>query len=241
MKPVGLKLCSNVDLKTPITKSITEQYGRDRCDAVRGQLEDLDAARKRLTSGLVSGPMTESSLSEYHSQYLGRLLLMEDRRLMGAKSGGKILFSWNDSFKQKKVFKAPSFALEKGAVAYNIAALHSRLGVSIERVSADATKEARSHFQRAASVFALIRKDISPQLSQSGVATNDLSDRALTVNLFHMRALAQLCLYEQVKDRADCNFSMKGKLAAVVAEHFSAALAGLQRRGPLLTRRRLLP
>ena len=87
-----------------------------------------------------------STLKRYYCQ----LLFLKSRFKIG--SDGPFQFSWRDIYSGTD-YSVNDLSHELAAILYNIGALHSRLGVGVDRQDSDGMKMAVAHFQCSAWAF----------------------------------------------------------------------------------------
>lgn len=83
---------------------------------------------------------------------------------MGKGGDAAVKFSWKDPYSEVTVY-ASDVTVELASILYNIGALHSQLGASDNRSSADGMKMACTHFQCAAWAFNHIPEEFPQVLS----------------------------------------------------------------------------
>ena len=208
---------------------VTSEYGSEG-EAVLGVTqsgcERLAALRiaavEQAPSGANVARHAPTDLSAYR-----KLLAAADGVLVdGLGKPAVVVWSWADAFTPKRTARQPAAAgwkLERAAVAFNLAAWHSQLGVMQERSTPEGVKTAARHFAAAAAGFqealTLGEKLDSP--------TADLQPAFLRTAVNVMLAQGQVCFCEKaigdgMKD------SVVAKLCAQAAQYYRAALADLR-------------
>lgn len=146
------------------------------------QLEGLRSAAVRPTIDLAG----LSALNRYFCQ----LRAMQSRFPMGKGQPVACSFNWKDLYANMSCSLA-DLKFEMACILYNIGALHTQLGASEPRNTADSLKSACSHFQHAAWAFLHLREHY-PQPSGVDVSTDIV--RVLQEICF---AQAQECILEK--------------------------------------------
>jgi hypothetical protein len=104
-----------------------------------------------------------SSLDQRHASllaYARTLALVEPRFPVSADRAHvhSLSFTWNDAFKTSKKANLPSLHLERAAVFFNLAAVHSQIALAADRVTDVRIRTACGAFQSSAGAFALLRE-----------------------------------------------------------------------------------
>ncbi|KAG5453927.1 Tyrosine-protein phosphatase non-receptor type 23 [Clonorchis sinensis] len=182
----------------PMRRDIERHYHTSP-DLYKKELNDFLAARKTATDPSID----YAGLSKV-KRYYAQLQLLKGRFQFSVDEGTAVLWSWCDAF-TGGIIEAPDIRLEEASTLYNVAALHSILGVKERRPDADSMKVACTHFQCAAWALDAINErhcmvGISPDLTTELI-------RALSMI---MTAQAQECIVEKsVLDDRPANITAK--------------------------------
>lgn len=118
-------------------------------------------------------------------------------RVVRAASGDFVRYAWHDCFRpSKKASTLASAELERAAVLFNLAAVHSRIGAAAVRGVGDGRRRACDAFQRAAGVFAFLREGVVRDTAV-GCASVDVSAECVGMLEKLMLAQAQECFFEK--------------------------------------------
>ena len=110
------------------------------------------------------------------------------------------------------------FATEKAAVLFNLGAVHSQMGLSMDRSAVEGRRQASHSFIAAAGAFAFLRDNVAMKASMGTSTTVDMSVECAGMLERLMLAQAQECVFE--------NTIAKGSTPGVCAKisrqvHFS--------------------
>eukprot|EP00392_Amoebophrya_sp_AT5.2_P013526 g13650.t1 len=215
------------------------QKYRDRIRDIRTSDVHLESARANLTSYIGFINLVERRFPIATAIDGGEDVLGSSASTSGTTTRGvSVNLTWYDTFRPKIKTQKSSFALERAACIYNIAALEGSAAVNTNRNSEEGSRMATQLFCKSAGVFAYLRDHVADELA--GVATHDLSQAALHLWCCTMIAQANTCVYEKgVKeyDRTSCwshhkekkMRSLLAKLAMRVAMDYASCLAAAKK------------
>ncbi|CAD7941869.1 unnamed protein product [Amoebophrya sp. A25] len=200
-------------------------------DAAKAQVHelatDLQKRRERVRDIRTSDAHLESSRTGL-SQYVALVQLVE-RRFPIAQPGTKGLnvdLVWFDTFRPKVKTARATFACEKAACIYNMAALEGSAAVSTNRSTEEGSRMATQLFCRAAGIFSYLRDFMADEIQVE--ATADLSQPALNMWACTMIAQANTCVYEKgVKEKK--LRSLLARLAMRVAMDYQLCLTSARK------------
>ncbi|PNF24579.1 hypothetical protein B7P43_G03064 [Cryptotermes secundus] len=160
-----------------------------------------------------------SALKRYYCQ----LHFLQSRFPMGKDGAAAVPFTWRDTYANMACTVA-DIRFEMVSILYNIGALHSQLGASDSRVTADGMKLSCTHFQCAAWAFQHL-KDTFPQ--PAGV---DLAPDVMQF-MYHLSlAQAQECILEKsMMDNRKA--TIIAKVAVQIVDYYNLALNTLDQGG----------
>eukprot|EP00920_Eleutheroschizon_duboscqi_P026442 GHVT01065132.1.p1 GENE.GHVT01065132.1~~GHVT01065132.1.p1 ORF type:complete len:656 (+),score=94.96 GHVT01065132.1:1950-3917(+) len=133
-----------------------------------------------------------------------------------------VKFKWTDSFHSQVRPALCSMAYEKAAVLFNIAACYAAAGLHADRSTETGSKQAAIAFNKAASVFVLLRDQCASHII--GASSPDLWVVALNMHILQMQAQAQSVVYEAAVG-GKLNRSLLSKLACQASAYYSSALS----------------
>ncbi|KAG5681386.1 hypothetical protein PVAND_010828 [Polypedilum vanderplanki] len=194
-----------------LKQCIAEYYGEDP-DSYSKEFRELEELR-----GLACRPRTDmdccSTIKRYYSQLhslQNRFPLSSDTELLN--------FAWKDIYSGSVIYTS-NIRFEMASTLYNIAVLHSKLGVEEERSDAESMKLACTHFQCAAWAFGEVK-------NQYGLFKGDLSAELMIYMQQICFAQAQECILE--KSLADNRkAAIIAKVTAQVISFYNAAMSAL--------------
>lgn len=88
------------------------------------------------------------------------------------------------------------FATEKAAVLFNLGAVHSQMGLSMDRSAVEGRRQASHSFIAAAGAFAFLRDNVAMKASMGTSTTVDMSVECAGMLERLMLAQAQECVFE---------------------------------------------
>lgn len=168
--------------------------------------------------GLACRPRTEIECCNTIKRYYSQLHSLQNRFPLSSDS--EILnFAWKDIY-SGSTWHTSNIRYEMASILYNIAALHSKLGVEEERVDPESMKLACTHFQCAAWAFGEVKNQYGLLLR------NDLSAELMIFMQQICFAQAQECILE--KSLADNRkAAIIAKVTAQVISFYNAAMSAL--------------
>jgi tyrosine-protein phosphatase non-receptor type 23 len=183
-----------------------ESYAREFKDLE--ELRGLATCRPRITNECCS------TIKRYYSQ----LHSLQNRFPLSSESE-LLNFSWKDIY-SGSVWNTSNVKYEMASILYNVAAIHSKLGVDEERNDPESMKLACTHFQCAAWAFSEMKNLYSLQLK------GDLSVELMIFMQQICFAQAQECILE--KSLADNRkAAIIAKVTAQVISFYNAAMSAL--------------
>ncbi|XP_035661632.1 tyrosine-protein phosphatase non-receptor type 23-like isoform X2 [Branchiostoma floridae] len=123
-------------------------------------------------------------------KYYGQLQYLQSRFPMGDGGDAAVPFTWSDVYSGKLISFA-DIRFEQASILYNLAALHSILGSTDNRMSEEGMKVSCTHFQCAAGAFSYLRDHFG------SLPTPDTSFDMLNFYINLMLGQAQECLLEK--------------------------------------------
>ncbi|XP_078702599.1 tyrosine-protein phosphatase non-receptor type 23-like [Branchiostoma floridae x Branchiostoma belcheri] len=123
-------------------------------------------------------------------KYYGQLQYLQSRFPMGEGGDAAVPFTWSDVYSGKLITSA-DIRFEQASILYNLAALHSILGSTDNRMSEEGMKVSCTHFQCAAGAFSYLRDHFG------SLPTPDTSFDMLNFYINLMLGQAQECLLEK--------------------------------------------
>ncbi|XP_031442517.2 tyrosine-protein phosphatase non-receptor type 23b [Clupea harengus] len=153
-------------------------------------------------------------------KYLGQLHYLQSRVPMAKGQQAAVPVTWTDVFLGKAVTHN-DIRYEQACVLYNLAALHSALGATDNRVSEEGMKVSCTHFQCAAGSFSYLRDHYSHSYS------SDMGSPTLTLYINLMLGQAQECLLE--KSLLDNRKSfLIARICAQVADYYKQCVKAME-------------
>ncbi|XP_064646276.1 tyrosine-protein phosphatase non-receptor type 23-like [Lineus longissimus] len=204
----------STDFSPILKKYITQKYHEDPANYSKecADFDQLRASACKVSTDFIGC----SLLKKYYSQ----LCFLQNRFPLTDSDELTISFTWEDAhtgvaYTQKDV------GFEQACILYNIGALHSVLGASDTRQSAEGMKISCTHFQCAAWALQHLHDSFPPSWSQ------DMDHELLTFQVNLMLAQAQECILE--KSMTDNRKStITAKVAAQIVEYYRQALKNIE-------------
>eukprot|EP00899_Mesostigma_viride_P016596 jgi/Mesvir1/24938/Mv16914-RA.2 len=220
MLAVHGKRADPVDLVGPIKQYVTQTFSdREASDAA----DDLQAVQQ-MRDDIVAASNSMEARVELLPKYYAALCVMEVRFPISKEKGhiNKVSFSWHDAFKPTKRVALPNIHLEKAAIVFNLATVHSHIALGADRTSADGLKIAAKNFQLSAGAFAFLREHLAMKLPAG--TSPDLSTECAAMMERLMLAQAQECVFEKaLADKKSAGVC--AKLAAQIGLYYEEAHA----------------
>ncbi|KAJ3680330.1 hypothetical protein LUZ60_016608 [Juncus effusus] len=176
----------STDLHRPLRDHIAATFSPEAASSSERELNLIRQMRSDLERQ-TSSFSPESRLDLLQSYY--RALSVIDRRLGRVSS---VPFTWYDAFRSNRKSSYKSVEFEKGAVLFNIGAVHAQIGAGADRTTVDGRKLAYSEFQKAADAFRLLKENAITGM------TVDLTVECASMLEKLMLAQAQKCMFDKV-------------------------------------------
>lgn len=194
MLAVHDKKTNPVDLYKPLRQYLAHHYSERQAVDNEEDLQTVQHMRSEIEKIIDSSDVRRDLLQ----RYFRALCVMESRFPISSEKEhiNTISFTWFDAFKGKKASQQ-NIHFEKAAIMFNLAAIQSQLGLSMDRSSPNGIKQACNAFQASAGAFAYLRDNISMKASASG-STVDISVECAGMLERLMLAQAQECFFEKV-------------------------------------------
>eukprot|EP00924_Labyrinthula_sp_SR-Ha-C_P002247 maker-scaffold_19-snap-gene-5.59-mRNA-1 protein AED:0.00 eAED:0.00 QI:163/1/1/1/1/1/2/117/887 len=218
----------SVNIATPFHSLLTQTHSESVADFHTESCSKLQRNRDLCLTVATKAAKPEQ-LSIY-STYLRNLASLEakftseDQEKM-LNLGGQ--FPWKDTFITSTKIDYQNVVGERAAVLFNFAALHSRLGVSMDLSNPAELVTASEYFKMSASIFLFLRDDYLP--GKIFPRSADLNHDALTMVSNMMLAQAQLCFFKKARMNK-LSSTVTSKLAKGISDFFDKALQSSQSR-----------
>lgn len=195
-----------------LKQCIAEYYGEDP-ESYSKEFRELEELR-----GLACRPRTDMECCTTMKRYYSQLHSLQNR--FPLSSDTELLnFAWKDIY-SNSVWHTGNIRYEMASILYNIAVMHSKLGVEEERTDPESMKLACTHFQCAAWAFGEVKNQYGMLLK------NDLAAELMIYMQQICFAQAQECILE--KSLADNRkAAIIAKVAAQVISFYNAAMSAL--------------
>ncbi|XP_034942485.1 tyrosine-protein phosphatase non-receptor type 23 isoform X2 [Chelonus insularis] len=131
----------------PKLKQYIREFYHEDPESYTNEIEQLETLRVMAVRPFIA--VTGCSLLK---KYYCQLHFVQSRFPMGNDEPAAVSFSWKDAY-ANMIFTLSNIRFEIISILYNIGAIHTQLGATTERTSADGMKMACSHFQCAAWAF----------------------------------------------------------------------------------------
>eukprot|EP00250_Pteridium_aquilinum_P010073 c19135_g1_i1 orf=271-2889(+) len=194
MLAVHEKKTNSVDLYKPLRQFLAYHFSEREAVDNEEDLRTVQQMRSEIEKTMDSLDVRRDLLQKYFRA----LCVMESRFPISNEKEhiNTISFTWFDAFKGKKATQQ-NIHFEKASIMFNLAAIHSQIGLSADRFSPNGIKQACNSFQAAAGAFAYLRDHISMKASASS-ATVDIGVECAGMLERLMLAQAQECFFEKV-------------------------------------------
>ncbi|KAJ8570214.1 hypothetical protein K7X08_006791 [Anisodus acutangulus] len=137
-----------------------------------------------------------------------------------------VFFTWYDTFKNKQKAVQQNIHLEKAAVLFNLGAVHSLMGLSLDRSAVEGRRQASHSFIAAAGAFAFLRDNVAMTASMGSSTTVDMSVECAGMLERLMLAQAQECVFENTIAKGSTP-GVSAKISRQVGIFYEEALAAL--------------
>ncbi|KAJ8548242.1 hypothetical protein K7X08_030711 [Anisodus acutangulus] len=137
-----------------------------------------------------------------------------------------VFFTWYDTFKNKQKAVQQNIHLEKAAVLFNLGAVHSQMGLSLDRSAVEGRRQASHSFIAAAGAFAFLRDNVAMKASMGSSTTVDMSVECAGMLERLMLAQAQECVFENTIAKGSTP-GVCAKISRQVGIYYEEALAAL--------------
>ncbi|CAK9200542.1 unnamed protein product [Sphagnum troendelagicum] len=223
MLAMNAKRTTPVDMYKPLRQYIVQHYSEREAQDMEEDLQSVHHMRNEVEKS-TDALETRRDLLQ---RYFRALTVMESRFPISNEREhvNSLQFTWYDAFKQGRKATQPNIHFEKAAIAFNLGAVQSQLGLSADRSSANGLKQACNAFQAAAGVFAFLRDNISMKAAGNN-STQDISVECAGMLERLMLAQAQECFFEKVVGDKKPS-SICSKVAKQVGLFYEEALAAL--------------
>jgi programmed cell death 6-interacting protein len=196
MIAIPVKRTTALDLIKPLKQYIAQHFSER--DAPEKEEEDLKAVQQMRNE--VDKPTEAYEMRRDLLQRYFRALSVIELKFPFSNEKehiNNVYFTWYDAFKQGRKASQQNIHFEKAAIAFNLGAIQSQLGLSADRTSTTGIKQACNSFQAAGGVFAFLRDNISIKAAGSN-STLDISVESAGMLERLMLAQAQECFFEKV-------------------------------------------
>lgn len=196
MLAIHEKKTSSVELYRPLRQYISVNYSEREAQNLEDDLQTVRQMRSDLDRPSDSSEARRDLLQRYYRA----LCVMESRFPISPdpQHVNSVSFTWHDAFKSSKKASQQNIHLEKAAILFNLAAVHSQIALSADRTTPTGLKQACNSFQASAGVFAFLRDHESGKAALGGASTLDLSTDCAGMLEKLMLAQAQECFFEKV-------------------------------------------
>ncbi|KAL7034369.1 hypothetical protein ACKWTF_007933 [Chironomus riparius] len=195
-----------------LKQCIAEYYGEDP-ESYTKEFRELEELR-----GLACRPRVDIDCCNTIKRYYSQLHSLQNRFPLSSETE-LLNFAWKDIY-SGSIWHTSNIRYEMASTLYNVAALHSKLGIEEERVDPESMKLACTHFQCAAWAFGEIKNQYGLLLR------SDLSAELMIFMQQICFAQAQECILE--KSLADNRKAgIIAKVTAQVISFYNAAMSAL--------------
>ncbi|XP_021727113.1 vacuolar-sorting protein BRO1-like [Chenopodium quinoa] len=224
MLAVYEKKTNSLDLYRPLRNYITFHYSEREAQNLDDDLETVKQLRSDIEKSSDSPPAKRDTLLKYFKC----LCLMETRFPISPDKDhiNSLQFTWFDAFKTKNKSSQINLHLEKAAVLFNLGAVYSQIGLSVDRSTVEGRKQAVHNFVTAAGVFAYLRDNVAVKAAAGGSATVDVSVECAGMLERLMLAQAQECVFETSIAKGSTPGACS-KISRQVGIYYEEALAAL--------------
>ncbi|XP_057952975.1 vacuolar-sorting protein BRO1-like, partial [Malania oleifera] len=213
-----------VDLYRPLRQYICFTYSEREAQSLEDDLQLVKQMRSDLERPADSPAARRDLLQNYYKA----LCVMETRFPISPDKDhiNAITFQWHDAFKQKQKASQQNIHLEKAAVLFNLAAVHSQIALTYDRSSIEGRRQASHAFIAAAGAFAFLRDNAAMKASIGISTTVDLSVECAGMLERLMLAQAQECVFENTIAKGSTP-GVCAKISKQVGLYYEEAFAAL--------------
>ncbi|KAL8142029.1 hypothetical protein V2J09_015061 [Rumex salicifolius] len=218
------KKTNPIDLYRPLRNYIAFHYSEREAQNLDDDLETLKQLRSDVEKSSDSPPARRDLLIRYFKA----LCSMETRFPISPDKDHitTIQFTWFDAFKQKNKSAQVNLHLEKAAVMFNLGAVYSQIGLSVDRSTVEGRRQAVHNFSSAAGAFAYLRDRLAVKAAAGGSATVDVSVECAGMLERLMLAQAQECVFENTIAKGSTP-GLCSKISRQVGIYYEEAYAAL--------------
>lgn len=191
MLAIPIQKGERVDLVCAFNSFVTAQYGEAGGAKFVEDISKYQQIRDAAISSVDPSDCSVDALRRLNYQ-MGCIV----PRLAGYENELRLSFGWLDGFRPSRKVLSSSLHVDWACTLWNIGAIESSRGATIDRSTDEGIKSANKHFQQAAGIFEHIQKHFSGHLS--GSAVSGITTDGLEFAIQLMLAQAQLCFYEKV-------------------------------------------
>ncbi|KAI3817244.1 hypothetical protein L1987_11033 [Smallanthus sonchifolius] len=226
MLAIHEKKTVSIDLYRPLRNYIAFTYSEREAQNLEDDLQTLKEMRNSIerSSAADSLPARRDLLQSYFKA----LTAVESRFPISPDKDhvNSVTFTWHDAFKNRNKASQQNIHLEKAAVLFNLGAVHSQIGLGIDRSSVEGRRQASHSFIAAAGAFAYLRDNTATKASIGNSTTVDVSVECAGMLERLMLAQAQECVFENTIAKGSTP-GVCAKISRQVGLYYEEAVAAL--------------
>ena len=222
MLALPAKQGDKIDIVTPLTKSISTEFGPQVAQRLEPTLKLMEEYRESLLN--IQGYLTDTkSLERIAMQsklYLSMWFSVCQSFAFGDESGSiDLKFTWQDAYTKKKVTSSNPNS-ERLAILYNLGVIYNQMGNNIAGLTGN-YKDAVEKFMIAAWVFDQLRTERSCYKSKE--LSVDLSDQNIHMCSYITKAEAQYCVNEHLRIANPDKYGLTAKVVIQASLYYGPA------------------
>uniref|UniRef100_M1D093 ALG2-interacting protein X n=1 Tax=Solanum tuberosum TaxID=4113 RepID=M1D093_SOLTU len=215
----------SLDLYRPLRNYIVFNYSEREAQNLEDDLQTIKQYRSEIERVPADSlPARRDMLQNYYKA----LCAVESRFPISPDNDhiNSVYFTWYDTFKIKQKAVQQNIHLEKAAVLFNLGAVHSQMGLSLDRSAVEGRRQASHSFIAAAGAFAFLRDNVAMKASMGTSTTVDMSVECAGMLERLMLAQAQECVFENTIAKGSTP-GVCAKISRQVGIYYEEALAAL--------------
>ncbi|XP_070043746.1 vacuolar-sorting protein BRO1-like [Nicotiana tomentosiformis] len=215
----------SLDLYRPLRNYIAFNYSEREAQNLEDDLQTLKQYRSEIERVPADSlPARRDILQNYYKA----LCSVESRFPISPDKDhiNSVFFTWYDTFKNKQKAVQQNIHLEKAAVLFNLGAVHSQMGLSLDRSAVEGRRQASHSFIAAAGAFAFLRDNVAMKASMGSSTTVDMSVECAGMLERLMLAQAQECVFENTIAKGSTP-GVCAKISRQAGIYYEEALAAL--------------
>ncbi|KAM3328521.1 vacuolar-sorting protein BRO1 [Capsicum galapagoense] len=215
----------SLDLYRPLRNYISFNYSEREAQNLEDDLQTIKQYRSEIERVPADSlPARRDLLQNYYKA----LCAIESRFPISPDKDhvNSVYFTWYDTFKVKQKAVQQNIHLEKAAVLFNLGAVHSQMGLSLDRSAVEGRRQASHSFIAAAGVFTFLRDNVAMKASMGTSTTVDMSVECAGMLERLMLAQAQECVFENTIAKGSTP-GVCAKISRQVGIYYEEALAAL--------------